>query len=93
MSNSLAVATVTAALGQVILDAASQDVTDAEVHVSYYRPGSEPAGAEKTRINVFLYGVTPNPAWRNDEKGRGIFFGSPRLDTVLIPRPEGEPDA
>jgi hypothetical protein len=31
------------------------------------------------------------PAWRYDEKGRGIFFGSPRLDTVVIPRPEGEP--
>jgi hypothetical protein len=27
-------------------------------------------------------------SWRYDEKGRGIFFGSPRLDTVVIPRPE-----
>ena len=30
-------------------------------------------------------------AWRYDEKGRGIFFGSPRLDTVVIPRPQDEP--
>jgi hypothetical protein len=29
-----------------------------------------------------------DPAWRYDEKGRGIFFGSPRLDTVVIPRPD-----
>jgi hypothetical protein len=33
-----------------------------------------------------------NPAWRLDEKGRGLFFGSPRLDTVVIPRP-AEQDA
>ncbi len=26
--------------------------------------------------------------WRYDEQGRGIFFGSPRLDTVVIPRPD-----
>jgi len=25
--------------------------------------------------------------WRVDDKGRGLFFGSPRLDTVVIPRP------
>jgi hypothetical protein len=29
-----------------------------------------------------------NPGWRTDEKGRGIFFGRPRLDTVAIGRPE-----
>ena len=28
-----------------------------------------------------------NPAWRLDERGRGLFFGSPRLDTVVIERP------
>jgi len=30
-----------------------------------------------------------NPAWRVDERGRGLFFGSPRLDTVVIERPSG----
>jgi hypothetical protein len=30
-----------------------------------------------------------NPAWRLDERGRGLFFGSPRLDTVVIGRPNG----
>ena len=29
-----------------------------------------------------------NPAWRLDERGRGLFFGSPRLDTVVIERPD-----
>jgi hypothetical protein len=28
--------------------------------------------------------------YRLDEKGRGLFWGSPRLDTVVIPRPENE---
>ena len=28
-----------------------------------------------------------NPAWRLDEKGRGLFFGSPRLDTIVVGRP------
>jgi hypothetical protein len=27
-----------------------------------------------------------NPSWRVDERGRGLFFGSPRLDTVVIGR-------
>ena len=29
-----------------------------------------------------------NAAWRLDEKGRGLFAGRPRLDTVAIGRPE-----
>jgi hypothetical protein len=28
--------------------------------------------------------------YRLDERGRGLFFGSPRLDTVVIPRPDRE---
>jgi len=33
-----------------------------------------------------------NGAWRLDERGRGLFFGSPRLATVVIPRPaDAEP--
>ena len=28
-----------------------------------------------------------DPAWRVDERGRGLFFGAPRLDTVVIPKP------
>ncbi len=32
-----------------------------------------------------------NAAWRLDEKGRGLFAGHPRLDTVAIGRPEDEP--
>lgn len=33
-----------------------------------------------------------NPAWRMDQRGRGFFFGRPKLDFVVIGRP-GEPVA
>jgi hypothetical protein len=33
-----------------------------------------------------------NPAWRMDRRGRGFFFGRPKLELVVIGRP-GEPGA
>ena len=33
-----------------------------------------------------------NAAWRADEKGRGLFFSRPRLDTVVVPLPASEID-
>jgi hypothetical protein len=30
-----------------------------------------------------------NTAWRADERGRGLFFSTPRLDTVVVEKPEG----
>jgi hypothetical protein len=33
--------------------------------------------------------VRYNTAWRADEKGRGLFFSRPRLDTVVVSRPAG----
>jgi hypothetical protein len=32
-----------------------------------------------------------NAAWRLDEKGRGLFFGQPRLDVVVVGRPQDNP--
>jgi hypothetical protein len=29
-----------------------------------------------------------NSAWRADEKGRGLFFSRPRLDTIVVAKPE-----
>jgi hypothetical protein len=31
--------------------------------------------------------VRYNTAWRADEKGRGLFFSKPRLDTVVVEKP------
>jgi len=33
-----------------------------------------------------------NSAWRNDERGRGFFFGRPRLDTVVVGRKAADQD-
>jgi hypothetical protein len=33
--------------------------------------------------------VRYNTAWRADERGRGLFFSTPRLDTVVVEKPEG----
>jgi hypothetical protein len=30
-----------------------------------------------------------NSAWRADEKGRGLFFSRPRLDTIVVEKPKG----
>jgi hypothetical protein len=32
--------------------------------------------------------VRYNTAWRADEKGRGLFFSTPRLDTIVVEKPE-----
>lgn len=50
-------------------------------------PGS--LEAESGRLLKILVDrmVRYNSAWRADEKGRGLFFSRPRLDTVVVPRP------
>jgi hypothetical protein len=79
MSNHLAIATVTAALRQVINDAVTPIVSGA--HVTHVRPGGEPELTPKTGVNVFLYGVTPNPAWRNND------LPTRRPDGQVVQRP------
>jgi Pvc16 N-terminal domain len=76
MSNYLAVATVTETLRQTLLAAVqAQPGGPGGAQVTTGRPGDPAAGAAPT-INLFLYHVTPNAAWRNedlatrDESGR-----------------------
>ena len=64
MSNFLAVATVTAALAQVVRDAVSRDVTGAEVTTVRPSAGAS-ATTPRTGVNVFLYSVAPSAVWRN----------------------------
>jgi len=61
MSNFLAVATVTATLGQVLQAAISKDVPGSTI--TNLRP--EGPGARPAEVNVYLYQVTPNGAYRN----------------------------
>jgi len=63
MSNFLAVATVTATLSQLLQAAVGTDVPGATV--TRIRPESAATGTPSTTVNLYLYQVTPNTAWRN----------------------------
>lgn len=68
MSNHLAIATVTFVLGQIVDAAAESAVPGAGVTTQ--RPGA-PAPTTTTNsgphVNLYLYQVTPNDAWRNED--------------------------
>jgi hypothetical protein len=63
MSNHLAVATVTAALGQVVHTAAQSAVGG--VTLRFGRPVAQGTGTAERRVHVYLYQVTPHAAMRN----------------------------
>jgi hypothetical protein len=65
LSNHLAVATVSAALGQVVQASAESAVGG--VALRFGRPAAQTAGATERRVQVYLYQVTPNAALRNDD--------------------------
>jgi len=66
MSNYLAIATVTAALQDLLQEAAGAIVPGASVTVQ--RPEAASNGAQgDPKINLYLYRVTPNAGWRNSE--------------------------
>jgi Pvc16 N-terminal domain len=83
MSNHMAIATVTAALQQILQPAVKQAVLGATFGFS--RPSAD--GAPKTpQVNVFLYQVTTNAAHRNSHvPGR-------RPDGTLVKRPQAAVD-
>jgi hypothetical protein len=64
MSNFLAIATVTATLQlEVVQPAASAAVSGATVTVT--RPDNTGSDNSATRVNIYMYQVSPNAAWRN----------------------------
>lgn len=65
MSNYLAIATVTAALGQRVAQVIN-DETGLGVNAHYGRPSGNEAQTVR-KVHVCLYQVTPNPARRNDD--------------------------
>ncbi|MCU0500447.1 MAG: DUF4255 domain-containing protein [Anaerolineae bacterium] len=74
MSNFLAIATVTATLRQILDDAVSKDVNGASA--TAVRPNAPTNQLPNPGVNVYLYHVTPNAAWRNaDVPTRGADGG------------------
>lgn len=65
MSNHLAIATVTASLAQMLQSVVEKDVANTKVTTT--RPDSANTAPGTTRVNLYLYQVTPNAAWRNSD--------------------------
>jgi hypothetical protein len=65
VSNHLAIATVTASLAQFLQGVVEKDVPGLTVTTT--RPDAANAAAGGTRVNIYLYQVTPNAAWRNSD--------------------------
>ncbi|MGH2370745.1 MAG: DUF4255 domain-containing protein, partial [Chloroflexota bacterium] len=65
MSNFLAVATVTATLSQLLQAAVGTDVPGATVTMA--RPDSAAGGPPTAAVNLYLFQVSPNAAWRNTD--------------------------
>jgi hypothetical protein len=65
MSNFLAIAAATATLRQIIEDAIKPDVSGADV--STLRPNVPATDLPNPGANLYLYQVTPNAAWRNND--------------------------
>lgn len=84
MSNSLAIATVTATLRQVLQTAVVETVSGA--NVSPVRPDAFKNGSNASGVSVFLYQVTPNPSWRNAD------LPTRRGDGSVLQRPQAALD-
>ena len=83
MSNFLGIATVTAALGQILSEALVPDVDDAKV--TTFRPDTN-GNMPTTGVNIFLYQVTPNAAWQNAD------LPTRRANGDLVQRPRAALD-
>lgn len=84
MSNHLAIATVSAALRDVVERAVKAAVTGSTV--THVRPGGTPEKTPVKGANIFLYGVTPNAALRGadlptrNQAGQAVMRPTAALD-------------
>jgi len=84
MGNYLAIASVTATLRYLFETQVRPDVQD--VKVTTLRPDTAIGNNTDTRINIYLYQVTPNAAYRNMD------LPTRRGDSTLIQRPQAALD-
>ncbi len=66
MSNQLAIAAVTATLQRLLQSSVQEDVFGARVTTA--RPNSLEGGLMETGMNIYLYLITPNPAYTSAEQ-------------------------
>lgn len=83
MSNHLAIATVTAALKLALENALAADTSGLPRDVSIGRPDEIESNGATAGVNIYLYQVTPNSAWRNADlptrNVRGALVQRPRI--------------
>jgi hypothetical protein len=79
MSNYLAIATVTAALQQILQTPVQNAVPGA--NVGFSRPDGKAGGPKSPVVNLYLYRVTPNAAYRN------VDVPTRRSDGTLVKTP------
>jgi Pvc16 N-terminal domain len=84
MSNPLAIATVTATLQQLLTNALPASGVGGAL-VKNVRPDDQP-NLPPVGVNIFLYQVSPNPAWRNTD------LPTRRADNTLLRRPQAALD-
>ncbi|MFQ5603175.1 MAG: DUF4255 domain-containing protein [bacterium] len=84
MSNFLAIATVTATLRHILLDAVQSDVPGAEVTTE--QPNNLVNQNPAPRVNIYLYQVTPNAAYRNTD------LPTRRSNSQMVQRPRAAID-
>lgn len=86
MSNHFAIATVSAALRSLVDDAASAALTGVLTNVENGRPDRLVPPDDEAAVSIFLYQVTQNPHWRNDD------LPTRRGDGSLVQRPQAALD-
>ena len=88
MSNYLAIATITATLARLLQSSIQLDMPGAKV--TTMRPEATGGKIPEVGMNVYLYQVIPNPAWRNYDlrnrrpKGELIKHSQAGLDLFYI---------
>ena len=80
MSNYLAIATVTAALQQILQGPVRMAVSGA--NVGFNRPNGKGGGHKGPVVNIYLYRVTPNAAYRN------VDLPTRRADGTVVQKPQ-----
>jgi hypothetical protein len=65
VSNSLAIATATVTLSQVLRDTIRAEVDGADVTIARPHPATDGTNPESPTVNLYLYQVTHSAAWRN----------------------------
>ena len=80
MGNYLTIASVTATLRYLLETQVRPDVQD--VKITTLRPDSAVGNLSDTRVNIYLYQVTPNAAYRNMD------VPTRRADSTVIQRPQ-----